>query len=66
MAREDDLPRYLAAVHPRYRVPHRAEIAIAIVVIAAVATVDLRGAAVVLVGIAGRLVVLKLRQLRSL
>ena len=44
MAREDDLPRYLAAVHPRYRVPHRAEIAIAVVVIVAVATVDLRGA----------------------
>ncbi|WP_100813406.1 APC family permease [Microbacterium lacus] len=44
MAREDDLPRYLAAIHPRYRVPHRAEIVIAIVVIVAVATVDLRGA----------------------
>lgn len=123
MAREDDLPRYLAAVHPRYRVPHRAEIAIAIVVVAAVATVDLRGAigfssfgvliyyfianaaafrqrgekrrfprilqvlggvgcgvlaltlplpalvggaAVILVGIAGRLVVLELRRRRSL
>lgn len=44
MAREDDLPRYLAAVSPRFRVPHRAEIAIAIIVIAAVAAVDLRGA----------------------
>ena len=44
MAREDDLPRYLAAVHPRFRVPYRAEIAIAVVVICAVATVDLRGA----------------------
>lgn len=44
MAREDDLPRYFAAVHARYRVPHRAEVAIAIVVIVAVATVDLRGA----------------------
>ena len=44
MAREDDLPRSLAAIHPRYRVPHRAEIAIAVVVIVAVATVDLRGA----------------------
>ena len=26
MAREDDLPRFLAAVHPRWRVPHRAEL----------------------------------------
>lgn len=44
MAREDDLPRSLAAVHPRYGVPYRAEIAIAVVVIIAVSTVDLRGA----------------------
>ncbi|HOA86475.1 MAG: APC family permease [Microbacteriaceae bacterium] len=44
MAREGDLPRVFAAVHPRWRVPHRAEIAIAIVVIAAVLLVDLRGA----------------------
>src|SRR5215217_6917929 len=26
MAREDDLPRWLSAVHPRFRVPHRAEL----------------------------------------
>lgn len=44
MAREDDLPRYFAAVNPRFRVPHRAEVGIAIVVIVTVATVDLRGA----------------------
>jgi APA family basic amino acid/polyamine antiporter len=44
MAREDDLPRFLAAVHPRYRVPHRAELAIGAVVIAIVAVADLRGA----------------------
>ena len=44
MARENDLPRWLAAVHPRYRVPHRAEVALAIVVVALVLTVDLRGA----------------------
>ena len=44
MAREGDLPRVFAAVHPRWRVPHRAEIAIAIIVIAAVLLVDLRGA----------------------
>jgi basic amino acid/polyamine antiporter, APA family len=44
MARQDDLPRWLAAVHPRHRVPHRAEIAIAVVVAVLVLTVDLRGA----------------------
>jgi basic amino acid/polyamine antiporter, APA family len=44
MAREHDLPPFFAAVHPRWRVPHRAEIAIAAVVIVAVALVDLRGA----------------------
>jgi basic amino acid/polyamine antiporter, APA family len=43
MAREDDLPRFLAAVHPRRHVPHRAEIALAVVVIALVSVVDLRG-----------------------
>ncbi|MET0829520.1 MAG: APC family permease [Microbacterium sp.] len=44
MAREDDLPRFLSAVHPRWRVPHRAEIAIGAIVIVTVALVDLRGA----------------------
>jgi len=44
MARERDLPRVLAAVHPRYHVPHRAEIVLAVVVCALVLTVDLRGA----------------------
>ncbi|GII75964.1 conserved hypothetical transport protein [Sphaerisporangium rufum] len=44
MARHRDLPGRLAAVHPRYRVPHRAEIALAVVVSVLVATVDLRGA----------------------
>ncbi|MCF4120940.1 APC family permease [Antribacter sp. KLBMP9083] len=44
MAREDDLPRWLAAVHPRYRVPHRAEVALAVVVCVLVLLVDLRGA----------------------
>lgn len=43
MARHRDLPSWLAAVHPRYRVPHHAEIALAVVVSALVATVDLRG-----------------------
>jgi len=44
MARHRDLPRWLAAVHPIYRVPHHAEIALAVGVSALVATVDLRGA----------------------
>ncbi|WP_432504279.1 APC family permease [Kineococcus arenarius] len=44
MAREGDLPRPLAAVHPRFRVPHRAEAAVALVVVVLVLTVDLRGA----------------------
>jgi basic amino acid/polyamine antiporter, APA family len=44
MARERDLPGWLAAVHPRFSVPYRAEIGLALVVIALVATVDLRGA----------------------
>ncbi|WP_232667514.1 APC family permease [Pseudonocardia sp. TRM90224] len=44
MAREADLPRWLAAVHPRHQVPHRAEIALAVVVSLLVLTVDLRSA----------------------
>ena len=44
MAREGDLPRWLAAVHPRFRVPHHAEVALAVVVCTLVLTVDLRGA----------------------
>lgn len=44
MARNRDLPGWLAAVHPRYRVPHHAEIALAGVVCVLVATVDLRSA----------------------
>ncbi len=44
MARERDLPRPLAAVHPRHRVPHHAEVAVAAVVVALVLAVDLRGA----------------------
>ncbi|MFB9730875.1 APC family permease [Ornithinimicrobium kibberense] len=44
MARQDDLPGWLAAVHPRHRVPHRAEVALAGVVVVLVLTVDLREA----------------------
>jgi|SRR5271166_2080873 len=43
MARHRDLPVWLAAVHPRHRVPHHAEIALAVVVCVLVSTVDLRG-----------------------
>ncbi|WP_243754088.1 APC family permease [Labedaea rhizosphaerae] len=43
MARHHDLPGWLAAVHPRHQVPHHAEIALAVVVSAIVAVVDLRG-----------------------
>ncbi|HEY7046168.1 MAG TPA: APC family permease [Jatrophihabitantaceae bacterium] len=43
MARNSDLPGWLAAVHPRYRVPHHAEFALAAVVGVLVATTDLRG-----------------------
>jgi basic amino acid/polyamine antiporter, APA family len=44
MAANHDLPGVLAAVHPRYRVPHRAELTVAALVAAAVLAVDLRGA----------------------
>ncbi|MGB6205799.1 APC family permease [Mycobacterium sp.] len=43
MARNRDLPSWLAAVHPRYRVPHHAEIALGAIVAVLAATVDLRG-----------------------
>ncbi|MEU8745951.1 APC family permease [Streptomyces parvulus] len=44
MARDRQLPEALAAVHPRFRVPHRAELAVGAVVAVLAATVDLRGA----------------------
>ena len=44
MARDRHLPAALAAVHPRFRVPHRAELAVGAVVAVAAATVDLRAA----------------------
>ncbi|TDD19215.1 amino acid permease [Kribbella turkmenica] len=43
MARNQDLPAWLAAVHPRFQVPHHAEIALAVVVGVLVLTTDLRG-----------------------
>jgi APA family basic amino acid/polyamine antiporter len=44
MARHGDLPRWLDAVHPRFRVPHHAELVLAGAVCLLVLTVDLRGA----------------------
>jgi APA family basic amino acid/polyamine antiporter len=44
MSSEGDLPRFFAAVHPRFRVPHRAEIAVGLVVAGIASAADLRGA----------------------
>jgi APA family basic amino acid/polyamine antiporter len=44
MARDRYLPAVLDAVHPKHRVPHRAELAVGIVVAVLAGTVDLRGA----------------------
>lgn len=44
MARDRHLPGALAAVHPRSGVPHRAEVAVGVVVAAVAATADVRAA----------------------
>jgi len=44
MARDRYLPAPLAAVHPRFQVPHRAELAVGLVVAVLAAGIDLRGA----------------------
>jgi basic amino acid/polyamine antiporter, APA family len=44
MAASGDLPRFFAAVHPRHRVPHRAEVAVGIIVATAAALADIRSA----------------------
>jgi basic amino acid/polyamine antiporter, APA family len=44
MARNDDLPRWLAAVHDRHQVPHHADIAVAGLVCVLILLTDLRGA----------------------
>ncbi|MEU1312301.1 APC family permease [Streptomyces cinnamoneus] len=44
MARDRHLPHALAAVHPRFKVPHRAELVVGAVVAALAATADVRGA----------------------
>jgi APA family basic amino acid/polyamine antiporter len=44
MARDRHLPHALAAVHPRFKTPHRAEVMVGVVVAAVAAVVDVRGA----------------------
>jgi basic amino acid/polyamine antiporter, APA family len=44
MASNRDLPRFLSAVHPRHRVPRRAELVAGAIVATAVAVADLRSA----------------------
>ncbi len=44
MARDRHLPHRLAAVHPRFGVPHRAELAVGAVVATVASVADLRGA----------------------
>ncbi|UED88018.1 APC family permease [Streptomyces profundus] len=44
MARDRHLPHVLAAVHPRFGVPHRAELVVGAIVAVLAATVDVRGA----------------------
>ncbi|MDR7304620.1 APC family permease [Haloactinomyces albus] len=43
MARDAELPTWLAAIHPRYQVPHRAELLLGTVVLVIVLIADLRG-----------------------
>jgi APA family basic amino acid/polyamine antiporter len=44
MARNHELPTWLAAVHPRNKTPYRAEVAVGVVVAAITSLADLRGA----------------------
>ena len=44
MARNSDIPGWFAAVHPRFRVPYRAELVLGAIVCVLVAVTDLRGA----------------------
>ncbi|MFC8494019.1 APC family permease [Streptomyces sp. NPDC057235] len=44
MARDHHLPHALAAVHPKFKVPHRAELLVGAVVAIVAATTDVRGA----------------------
>lgn len=51
MARDRRLPGALAAVHPRFQVPHRAELVVGAVVSALAATVDVRRDRFLLLGV---------------
>jgi len=44
MARNRDIPGWFAAVHPRFRVPYRAELVLGAIVCVLIAVTDLRGA----------------------
>jgi APA family basic amino acid/polyamine antiporter len=44
MSANGDLPSFLAAVHPRYRVPHRAELAVGVIVTGIATVADVRSA----------------------
>jgi APA family basic amino acid/polyamine antiporter len=44
MARDGELPRALDAIHPKYAVPHRAELLVGCLVLVVVALTDIRGA----------------------
>lgn len=44
MARTRDIPSWFSAVHPRFRVPYRAELTLGLIVCVLVAVTDLRGA----------------------
>lgn len=44
MARDRHLPHALSTVHPRFRVPHRAELLVGVAVAVLAATIDVRGA----------------------
>ena len=44
MATNKDLPIFFGAVHPKHKVPHRAELAVGLIVAAVVGFADLRGA----------------------
>jgi basic amino acid/polyamine antiporter, APA family len=44
MASNRDLPKFFSAVHPRFKIPHRAELAVGAVVASVAAVADLRSA----------------------
>lgn len=44
MAREHDLPHWLSAIHPKHKVPHRAELTLAAIICVVIGIADVRGA----------------------